>query len=335
MNSVNDRTVPFPTGGIEAHDPFALAKARAIKVAKLRGDDTDVDPDLSLGGLDIALQEGVPLIVSYNTIPLPSPPTPEEIAKQRKRPYKFKLPLLLRPTSYPFSRPVSLFIIVFLPITLPLSVLFLITRFVLQGRDSKKRIRNIRKDIGGGRKGMLERVGVQIREVVDEVIDEVAQPDNPDSAASAYSSSRKDAGTPAPSSGASSASAYSNSNGYGNDVGRSTPSSEASSASGDDQTPMLKHPALVAFAQSTSGTGTPPLARPTSPSLAVDELATGSASKPYPSDPILSEAQKEMIKNLNSIPQLRKHFAYFPKARNAHGTIVVRDPAFEMHRGKF
>lgn len=83
-NAVNDRTVPFPTGAFELHDPvsptiflslspcvcvrerahrlfffpfslkqFALARAKARKAAQDRGDDPDGDLDLKDGGLEL------------------------------------------------------------------------------------------------------------------------------------------------------------------------------------------------------------------------------------------------------------------------------------------
>lgn len=53
LNSVQDRTVPYPTGAIEAHDPFALARARARKAATLRGEDVDSEVDISEGGMEM------------------------------------------------------------------------------------------------------------------------------------------------------------------------------------------------------------------------------------------------------------------------------------------
>lgn len=51
-----------------------------------------------------------------------------------------------------------------------------------------------------------------------------------------------------------------------------------------------------------------------------------------PEDPLLTPAQLRMIEHLNSIPQLRKHYAYFPEAMNAHAVIICRDPArFPLH----
>jgi hypothetical protein len=45
-----------------------------------------------------------------------------------------------------------------------------------------------------------------------------------------------------------------------------------------------------------------------------------------PQDPVMTPAQLRMIANLDSIAHLRKHYAYFPKARNSHAVIVCRDP---------
>lgn len=53
LYSVNDRTVPYPTGAIEAHDPFSLARALAAKAAAHRGDDPDADINIADGGLEM------------------------------------------------------------------------------------------------------------------------------------------------------------------------------------------------------------------------------------------------------------------------------------------
>lgn len=235
------------------------------------------------------------------------------VATPRKR-FKISLPLLLRPTTYPFSRPVSLLIIVLLPVALPLALVFLVGRFIIAGHSSQRRIRQIRNGMGGGREGMLERVGVRLRGAIADVA-ETVQPDNPEHAGSL---------------------------GSGGDGER------------DEVVPLRRHPAFAAFANSygSGGTETPPLARPVSPGE-YDPEATGSESKPYPTDPILrcalssclprndanltsstphSPAQVLMIHHLNSIPQMRKHLAYMPSVRNSHGAIVARDLAYPQHR---
>jgi hypothetical protein len=54
---VKDRTVPYPTGAIESHDPFALARAKATKIAEARGEDTRLLSkyviDIREGGLEV------------------------------------------------------------------------------------------------------------------------------------------------------------------------------------------------------------------------------------------------------------------------------------------
>ena len=114
--------------------------------------------------------KSAPLIATYAACLPPPPPSPSKHLGEKKAKKPFRLPVLLRPSSYPFSRPVSLFIIVFLPITFPASILFILCQFVIQGRSSKARIKEIRAGLGT-RQGMLERVGVKIGERVQEVVD--------------------------------------------------------------------------------------------------------------------------------------------------------------------
>ncbi|KAK4704506.1 hypothetical protein P7C70_g1702, partial [Phenoliferia sp. Uapishka_3] len=283
--SVNDRTVPYPTGAIEAHDPFALARAKAKKRADERGDDPDVEPDIIEGGLEIKLDSTGLLIESYRVV-FPPPPSPKSHTPKRSR-YTPRLPLLLRPTTYPFSRPLSLLIIVSLPIALPLLVTFLVVRFFVSGQMSQRRIRSFRKGIEGGRKGMLDRVGLRLREAMEEAVE--------------------------------------------SGVGGSEEMESERSGDGEGKA-LRKGEGLVRGYGGTGGTETPVLARSASPGQDVDPEATGSLAHPYPTDPILSPAQAIMIRNLNSIPQLRKHLAYMPLVRNSHGSIVARDLSYEAHR---
>lgn len=229
---------------------------------------------------------GGPLISTFTSIAPLVPSPPNATSKSKRRLGLPKLPLLLRPTSYPFSRPVSLLIIFTLPLALPLSVIYLVGRFLLQGRESKKRIKDIRSEIGGGRQGMLERVGIVVREAIEEVLVDAVNPnEHPELALESNGSGGGESG---------------------------------SSSSSDERTPL--RPSFAAFSSYKEGIDTPPLTRPGSPGQRVDPEATGKdGGKPYPTDPILTDAQKIMIKNLNSIPQMRKHFTYLPSARNSHG----------------
>ncbi|BGP21280.1 lipid particle protein [Rhodotorula toruloides] len=299
-NAVNDRTVPFPTGGIEAHDPFGLARAKAKKLADARGDDPDVQPDIREGGLEITLEPDAPIISSYRT--LPSPPSSTTTAtSSSKRRFRFRLPFLLRPTSYPFSRPVSLAIIAFLPLALPLSVLYLISRFALQGRESRRRIRNARERLGEGREGMLRRVGVGVAEVVEQV-----GVDNPE---------------------------YVEGLNGAEEEGRGEGPQRTFGSGGGTETPALARPVSPpSLASSPARSPSPPAT--SSPAGSDTPLVPGPPANAahYSTDPILSSSQLFQLNNLNSLPGLKKHLVYLPHARNAHGAIVRRDPNLAMHR---
>ncbi|GAA5957391.1 hypothetical protein JCM21900_006886 [Sporobolomyces salmonicolor] len=319
-NTVNDRTVPFCTGAFEYHDPFALARAKAKKVAEARGDDPDGELDIREGGLEITLHPKAPIISSYRLADTSTSATkPIAAARISRRRFRLRLPLLLRPTTYPFSRPVSLAIIVLLPVALPLSLIYLIGRFLLQGRSSRRRIREMRRLAGGGREGMLERVGVKLREVA-----ELAGTDNPEYAA----------GLAGGGGGASEGGGGAEREGEGLKRGRRDSSSRTTTYGTTESTPA------------GSGQSTPALARGGSPPTRLCSTALGSSSSSsssfshtpnyealkYSTDPIFTPSQIFQMEHLNALPQLRKHLAYLPHSRNSHGAIIRRDPRFEQHR---
>lgn len=143
---------------------------------------------------------------------------------------------------------------------------------------------------------MLERVGVRLREVA-----EMTGADNPEFAAGLQ---------------------------VDGDESTAAPSLE------DNERTTLKHPAFEALA-SYGGTDTPPLSRPLSPprrNISTLSTTDHNDATTYATDPVLSEAQRTMIKNLNALPQMRKHLVYLPESRNSHGSIVARDLSFPMHR---
>lgn len=274
------------------------------------------------------LVRSTPLVESYGPPEKPFVPSPEALAKNKKRRFRLRLPLLLRPTTYPFSRPVSLLVICFLPIALPLSVGFLITRFALQGRESRKRIATARKEKGEGREGMLMRVGVRIGEIAEQV-----GGDNPEYAADLETSeteegsyeSERDQGTGGDGNG--------NGNGEASErrvVGTRTPASAASTprtssaaSSARSSSPLIP----VSSASPAPSAGAPATTRGPAPTA-----ATLAEARKLRTDPALSPSQLFQLEHLNAIPQLRKHYVYLPHARNAHGAIVRRDPAIAMHR---
>ncbi|SCV68157.1 BQ2448_278 [Microbotryum intermedium] len=299
-NTVNDRTVSYPTGAMETHDPFSLARAKAQKIAEERDADEDAQVDLRDGGLEIELESDAAIIVSYQSIDAPFPPPMDAKAKRR---FRFRLPLLLRPKTYPFSRPVSLILIVFIPITLPATVLFLLGRFVLASGQSRRRILTERKEMGGGREGMLARVGVGLAEVAESV-----GADNPEYAAGL----REDL-------------CGRLSDGSNGHAGHAVAVAAASDEFHQDA--RSGFPATLRSLRSYDGVGTPPFVRSMSP-----PTTPSSPQERFPTDPILTPGQLEMLKHLNALPQLKKHLVFLPESPNSHGAIIARDLRFAQHR---
>lgn len=299
--------------------------------------------------------EDAAILLSWDPIvAAPGTDVPTKHQKKSRRRWAPRLPLLLRPTTYPFSRPVSLAIIVTLPVSLPIALLLLIGRFVLQTHSSGRRIRHMRKTAGGGRQGMLERVGVGLREVAETV---GASGDNPE-----YAAGLDSRPSPSPSASRQSSSRAQTLVEGVRVQDWNENEDETDEVDAAELRKQLKtHPAFQALSAPYDGTGTPPLSRPFGPPPPAssstpsssdhddndDETRLASASdrnksknknpdqsqrRASKTDPILSPAQEIMIANLNSIPHLKKHFVYLPQSRNAHGAIVARDPVrFAQH----
>ena len=52
-----------------------------------------------------------------------------------------------------------------------------------------------------------------------------------------------------------------------------------------------------------------------------------------PKNSFLTDEQKEMVRSLNTIPNLKKYRAFFTEVRNSHAIIISRDPRrFEIHK---
>lgn len=235
-----------------------------MRLSSLLSDDYETDTVTC----SIVDPENKPLIASFKTC------APRYVAQATARPKRrrFVLPLLLRPTTYPFSRPVSLLIIVTLPIALPISLMYIFAQFLLQSTYSRRRIKLARSELGGGKKGWLERVGVKLQEAVDAV----------DGAIDSHSESES------LSSG--------NSHKLALDGQPTSPTEE-------DELLPRGHPVFAPFASYRDGIDTPPLLRPL-------QAGTTVSDQPFSSDPVLSDRQLVMIKNLNSIPQLKVSLAW-------------------------
>ncbi|GAA5930214.1 hypothetical protein JCM3775_004331 [Rhodotorula graminis] len=164
-NTVNDRTVPFPTGGIEAHDPFAKALHKVKVLAQERDDDPDAALDLREGGLELELDTDVPIVRARRAVPVPSS-SPSTKAGRRRLP-RVRLPFILRPSTFPLPRPLALVFIATLPLVYPIALIALISRSLLQIPQSGRRIRRARLKVDGGRDGWLARAGINAEEMVE------------------------------------------------------------------------------------------------------------------------------------------------------------------------
>ena len=175
----------------------------------------------------------------------------------------WRVPSLLRPSSYPFSTPVSVAVIVFLPVAFPALLVFLMGRFALEGHGSRRRIKTFREGGDDSRGDMLSRVGMKLQEVM-----ETTSGASPETAvADGLDGERTVGGT-----------------------GVGTPGGK------EEALPLKGHPAFAAFA-AYGGTETPPMSRGGEPDgEAVALTATLENGEPLPTDPILSPAQVEMIK---------------------------------------
>ncbi|BGO88481.1 hypothetical protein NBRC10512_003005 [Rhodotorula toruloides] len=298
-NIVNDRTVPFPTGALESHDPFALARARAQEAAEERGERAHDRIDWQSGGLEITLHDDAPIVASY-TRTTSAPSTASPSPSRRRFRLRLRLPTPFRPSTYPVSRPKALFVISLLPLIWPLSIAFLASRSLVHTAQSSRRIRSARKKVEGGREGWLERVGIAVGEVA-----EGAGGDNPEYAARLEGSA--DGGV--------------ESVGVRHDDDEKTTSSTsaASSTSSATSSTALLDSSPPASSQACA-----------SPSSAPSDSDL-SAALQLGTDPTFSPSQLSQLSSLNALPHLRKHLvlldAYF-----SHGAIVCRDRNFGQHQ---
>lgn len=74
-----------------------------------------------------------------------------------------------------------------------------------------------------------------------------------------------------------------------------------------------------------------PLTDPNSPYH--DSYTSTVTPKEKQNQPLLTETQRRIIVNLNTLPNLKKVYVFIDGVRNSHATIVCRDPKnFSFHR---
>ena len=194
-NAVNDRTVPFASGGFpkDYHDPFA----RADRIARTKAADPGaLAMDLSEGGLHLTFQPDCKYIIaSFTTSKETDEATAVTISRIPRIP---ALPFFLRPSTFK-AVPYRLgYVIPFLmPVLLPSFVVYVGGRFAVQSRSSRRRIAEVfsSSDLTTPQ-SRLRRVGLALEDTFEEIAEDafpVPAVPQPDKKSSVSDSSATDA----------------------------------------------------------------------------------------------------------------------------------------------
>ena len=167
-NAVNDRTVPFASGGFpkDYHDPFA----RADRIARTKAADPGaLAMDLSEGGLHLTFEPDCRYIIaSFTTSKETDEATAVTISRIPRIP---ALPFFLRPSTFK-AVPYRLgYVIPFLmPVLLPSFVVYVGGRFAVQSRSSRRRIAEVfsSSDLTTPQ-SRLRRVGLALEDTFEEI----------------------------------------------------------------------------------------------------------------------------------------------------------------------
>ncbi|TKA50838.1 hypothetical protein B0A53_05914 [Rhodotorula sp. CCFEE 5036] len=302
-NTTNDRSVPFCTAALEVHDPFALARLKAIEAAEAAGEPITEVMDLSFRDV----------VVSN--------------ASSRKRPLRFSLPPPLRPSTYPVSRPKALVVISLLPVIWPVAISFLATRSLVHAKQSEWRIKSAQTKIGGGTTdGWLARVGIKLEELVER-----AAVDNPEYVAALDGGSAEEEEEEAQN--------VNNEEGSGENKAeeggvREEPISRANGAvcsSIEERAQAAATPSSRSSSSTLAATDSRPRTKAGTPPSTPNPVQIRPRDPRPPTDPEFSDSQLFQLEHLNAIPQLRKHLVHLPDVYWSHGAIVRRDANFKQH----
>ena len=174
-NCVNDRTVPFVTGGIptDHRDPFA--KAERIARSLCSNPNADV-VDLIHGGLILHFQEkSQEIIKSMEIVKLPHLENGKLNSNPRRRRWRFPaLPFIFRFSTYA-SVPYGLgYIIPFLmPIIVPSSILYFVSKNFAQNHSSRRRIQAMSTGDLSTTAGQLQRVGLALEDTFQDIAEDI------------------------------------------------------------------------------------------------------------------------------------------------------------------
>ncbi len=294
-NGINDVTVPFQTGAFEYDDPFLLK------------------------GTDVQLAEAYEhLVESY------APPREvhaHDGALLTRLRAGFTVPFLLKPSRYPFRFPLNYLAVISIPVVLPLFIGVFLVRSAGQTRASARRIRE--EEI----KWLKEQ---------EEAEEEEEQTQNGTASSSSSSSAanvkvQRRTGTGERLNGSSAPSRIQRMLAMASDVVQDVAENNVrdDAEGGKHQQHALAH----AHAHSTTPptiSDAPEASRNEGKVLSREE---GVAGQQYPGSklPVLSERQRQMVANLNALPNVSKRFTYFD-VLNSHGVIICRTPAIKMLR---
>ncbi|KAG8978275.1 hypothetical protein FRB90_008513, partial [Tulasnella sp. 427] len=255
-------------------------------------------------GVEIELDEKYsPVIKSFKlpTGPAPHVPPPPRMFSKAWWKAKWNAPSRL-PPPLQFKFPFNIAVGLILPVLWPLFITVVITNFSYNVIRSRRRIKLLESKGQGSKStiiALMQRIERQVEDAVvdmmnDGMFDENLGPDAGPSNMTTASPSR--AGTPLPPL-----------------PGSSTPMKEKSRPS-----------------RRMSITYTP-LADPNS--LYRDSYPSTAATKEKQNQPLLTETQRRIISNLNTLPKLKKVYVFIDGVRNSHATIVCRDlKNFDFHK---
>lgn len=288
------------------HVTFAANAINDITVPFITAAAEPYDPFVAYtqSGVEIDLDEKYAPVIKSFTLPsgpAPKVPAPPTIFSKAWWRAKWNAPSKL-PPPLQFAFPFNIVGWILLPILFPLFLTAAITNFTYNVFHSRRRIKLLESSGQSNRSAIvsfMQRIERRVEDTVvdmmnDGLNDENMGPDAGPSNMTTASPSR--AGTPLPPL-----------------PGSSTPLKEKSRPS-----------------RRMSITYTP-LADPNSPYH--DSYTSTATPKEKQNQPLLTETQRRIIANLNTLPNLKKVYVFIDGVRNSHATIVCRDPkGFSFHR---
>ncbi|KAG9045645.1 hypothetical protein FS837_005922 [Tulasnella sp. UAMH 9824] len=289
------------------HITFVANAINDITVPFITASAEPYDPFVAYArnGVEIDLDEKyAPVIKSFK---LPSGPAPI-VAPPRPRIFsrawwkaKWNAPSRL-PPPLQFRFPFNIVVGLLLPVIFPLFLTAAVTNFTYNVFHSRRRIKLLESSGQSNRSAivsLMQRIERQVEDTVADLMNDGMDDENmgPDAGPSNITTATPSgAGTPLPPL-----------------PGTSTPLKEKS-----------RPPRRMSITYT-------PLADPNSPYH--DSYPSTTTTKEKQNQPLLTETQRRIISNLNTLPNLKKVYVFIDGVRNSHATIICRDiKNFSFHR---